>query len=145
MAAGDERLQANDGGSQFCTNQAPGDGAGYLSAEIDNDAGYPLGVVEATIDLSASPGVGNSIKGYFIQDPSDSSYEDGSSSVQPAKPPDFTIPLRNVTTSQRIARHGIELPEGKFKILLWNDTGQSIDTSGLNAWLYRYGRRVLQS
>jgi len=57
-------------------------------------------------------------------------YEDGSSSVTPARAPDLTFPVRAVTTQQRINKR-CSLPAGKFTPLLKNDgTGQAIASSG---------------
>jgi hypothetical protein len=57
-------------------------------------------------------------------------YEDGSSTVTPARNPDLVFPLRAVTTAQRIVVIG-DLPPGSFVALLRNDgTGQAMAASG---------------
>lgn len=57
-------------------------------------------------------------------------YEDGSSSVTPARAPDVVFPVRAVTTAQRINKR-VSLPSGKFTPLLKNDgTGQTAASSG---------------
>lgn len=57
-------------------------------------------------------------------------YEDGSATVTPARAPDVVLPMRAVTTAQRVIRQGV-LPPGTVHVLIRNDgTGQAIAATG---------------
>ena len=66
---------------------------------------------------------------WFLRKADGTNYEDGGTSVTPSRNPDLVIPVRAVTTAQRICVLGY-LPPGNFKILIKNDgTGQALAAS----------------
>ncbi len=59
-----------------------------------------------------------------------STFEDGSGSVEPARGPDKVIPIRAVSTAQRI-KVTCQAPRGSNKVLIKNNgTGQALASSG---------------
>jgi hypothetical protein len=93
------------------------------------------GYTRAKIELylaaySGTPSANTSINVWFLRTVDGTNYEDGSSSVAPARNPDVVIPV-NATASgpQRIIRECF-LPVGSFKPLAKNTIGISLAGSG---------------
>lgn len=93
------------------------------------------GYTRAKIELylaaySGTPSANTSINVWFLRTVDGTNYEDGSSSVTPARNPDVVIPV-NATASgpQRIIRECF-LPVGSFKPLAKNTIGISLAGSG---------------
>ena len=105
-------------GSAYNNTQGGGAGDGYPYAEVELNLGSPGGTVAGSISV------------YFLLTPDGTNQEDGSSSVQPARPADVVFPLRGVSTAQRLTRKGVVLPPGNWKALLWNASGQALNASG---------------
>lgn len=105
-----------------------------ISALFDNTYaaagnGSVLGDVELAVQFGTSPTAGTGVAIWFIQSQDGSTYEDGDASITPARRPDLVVPVRAVTTAQRIIRR-VALPPGKFKVLAKNDgTGQAFAAS----------------
>lgn len=58
-------------------------------------------------------------------------YEDGTSSVQPARGPDIIIPVRAGTSIQpRTIKSGLIIPPGQYKPIAMNNTGATLPGSG---------------
>jgi hypothetical protein len=92
--------------------------------------GSPLAEIELVCTFGTAPTAGTSIALWFLQRPDGTNYEDGSSSVTPARAPDCVLPLRAVTTAQRVVIE-VAIPPGPFIALARNDaTGQSLASSG---------------
>lgn len=92
--------------------------------------GYAEGLLELVVTFGTSPATTGAVSVWFLAQPDGTNYEDGGSSVTPARVPDLQFPLRAVTTGQRITRRTL-LPPGNFKPLVRNDsTGQSFAGSG---------------
>ncbi len=88
------------------------------------------GDFELIVTFGTNPTAGTGFSLWLLVANDGTNYEDGSSSITPARFPDITFPVRAVTTAQRINRR-CTLPAGKFTPLLKNDgTGQSIAASG---------------
>jgi hypothetical protein len=93
-------------------------GAGYLMTEVELVATFPV-----------APAANTGCSVWFLGQPS-GTYEDGSATVTPARPPDVVLSLRPVTTAQRVTRRCM-IPPGTFKCLLLNDgSGQTMAASG---------------
>lgn len=92
--------------------------------------GYTLCDVELVVTFGTAPTAGTGVSVWFLQSSDGTSYEDGSASVTPARAPDLVLPVRAVTTAQRIVRQAV-LPWGLLTPLLRNDgTGQAFAASG---------------
>lgn len=92
--------------------------------------GYTLCDLELVVTFGTSPAASTGISVWFLGQPDGTDYEDGSSSVTPARLPDAVFPVRAVTTAQRIVRR-IAIPPGTWKALALNDgTGQALAATG---------------
>ena len=92
---------------------------GYLECDVE---------IVATFGVAPTAGTGFSI--WFLRIIDGTNYEDGGTSVTPPRAPDLVIPVRAVTTVQRVIVCAYT-PPGDFKILIKNDgTGQAIASSG---------------
>jgi hypothetical protein len=106
-----------------------------LGAAFDNTQGaagdgYTLCELELVVTFSVAPTANTGASLWLLGAPDGTNYEDGSSSVTPAKLPNVVFPVRAVTTAQRIVRRAW-LPPALMKPLLKNDgTGQAFAASG---------------
>jgi hypothetical protein len=92
--------------------------------------GYTMADLELVVQFGTSPVANSSVSVWFLSAPDGTNYEDGSSSVTPARGPDAVFPVRQVTSSQRIVRR-VVLPPGVIQFLVRNDaTGQAFANSG---------------
>jgi hypothetical protein len=72
---------------------------------------------------------GDRFDGYFLFAADGTNFEDGSSSITPARAADFIIPVRAVTnTSQRVTIRNVILPPGTFNTLLINQASKALST-----------------
>lgn len=93
---------------------------GYPRAKAELNLGAPGGTLAA----------GSGISVWFLKIVDGSNYEDGGSSVTPARMPDVVFPVRAVSGAQRIIME-CPVPVGTFKVLVRNDgTGQTLASSG---------------
>lgn len=107
-----------------------------ISAAYDNTAasaegdGYILADFELVVTYGTAPTANTGCSLWILLTQDGTNYEDGGTSLTPARVPDLVLPLRAVTTEQRIIKRVI-LPQGIFKILLKNDgTGQAMAATG---------------
>lgn len=105
-----------------------GGGDGYMYGELELRIAAPAGTLTA----------GTSAYVWFLLQPDGTNYEDGGSSVIPARQADVLIPLANLATAQRVTVRGVELPPGSFKALLAHNTGQAWAASGNTLKLLPY-------
>jgi hypothetical protein len=108
------------GTSGLFNNTAGGGGLG----------GYTLGQWE--LELAAPGGTLTAGTGAFVwllTTVDGTNYEDGSASVIPARPADVIIPVRAVSTTQRIIRV-MMMPPGNWYVLVAQNTGQTWASSG---------------
>jgi hypothetical protein len=96
--------------------------------------GYTLCDLEFVGTYGSAPTANTGISVWFLATQDGTNYEDGDGSVSggsdvtPARAPDAVLPLRAVTTAQRVVRP-VMLRWGKFAPLLKNDgTGQSLNS-----------------
>lgn len=106
-----------------------------ISSEYDNTEsatgdGYLLVDIELVVTYGSNPTANTACSIWILQSQDGTNFEDGGASLTPARIPDVVLPLRAVTTEQRIIKR-VVLPQGKLKILLKNDgTGQAMASSG---------------
>lgn len=94
--------------------------------------GYPYGRFKLTLAiLGGSPTANSGIDVWLLASDDGSTYESGSSSITPVRPPDFTFPII-VQTAAQIVVIVAPIPIcGTFKVLVRNNgTGQSLASSG---------------
>lgn len=105
------------------------------AADFDNAAGgtgdgFTMAEYEAVFTFGTAPTAGTVLAGWWLATPDGTNREDGSTSITPARAPDFVFPVRAVTTAQRIVVDA-PLPVGAVRMLLKNDgTGQALAASG---------------
>jgi len=122
------------GGLKNITNAA-----GAISGEIDNTAGDTEMDLELLIDLATAATAGGAVYLWFIKAIDGTNYESGSASVFPAKAPDVIIPVRSTTDDSQVVAVGpCLMPQGKFKVIFQNNTGQTTtNTDSLSQLSYR--------
>lgn len=153
MAEGDHEYQSPEAQTQLidASSTVP-DGDAELSSEYANEGStkqFTHAAFRALFTFGIAPGEGKSLKCWFIKDLNSNDYEDGAGGgtpTIPARPPDFFIPVRNVTSAQEVAvdRVGhvlIRLPNCDFKLLVFNDCGQTISTGTLDVFMRPYKLR----
>jgi hypothetical protein len=92
--------------------------------------GYPWGRYELVLAAPAGTlTAGTAVLIWFLGNVDGTNPEDGSATVIPSRPPDLVIPVRAVSTAQRITRIA-KLPPGNWYALLSHATGQAWGASG---------------
>lgn len=130
--------------TQIVTNAEPGNNAGILSDNVANESGPDLKrFMTFWLEVNYSIAPSGAFLCYILPShDGGTTYEDGSASVQPEGRPDFVIAVRPVTTAQVLAKKNIPIPPSDFKVLVWNETGQTPTTNTLNAFERRFGETV---
>lgn len=103
-----------------------------LCDEIDNSTNlYFYMMVELAL-ASITSGSGAPFVGLWLLIPADgSTYETGSTTVDPSKPQHVVFPLKaSYTGAQTVVIDGIPIPPTKFKFLLQNKAGIAFASSG---------------
>lgn len=102
-------------------------GASVLSASaVSNAAGSQYADLELLIDLATAASAGGHVALWFVRALDGSNYESGTASITPARPPDVVIPVRSTTDdSQVVSVPAVWWPQGTFKVLFQNNTGQT--------------------
>lgn len=105
-----------------------------ISSTQDNTAGaggfdgYTLCDVQLNVTFGTAPTAGTGISVWFLRSQDGTTFEDGSASVIPVRPPDIVIGVDAVTTAQ-IKTRETRLSPGKFKVLAQNTgTGQTMSS-----------------
>jgi hypothetical protein len=113
--------------------------AGAITANgLDNTAGYPLADIELLFNTGSAVSSGGYAEFWFISSVDGTNYEDGSASVFPARPADVYVPLRAVSGSQTVTLKRVTLPQGLFKTVFRNSSGQTTtNTDSLTMLYYR--------
>ena len=115
-----------------------------ISSAIDNSSNKKLFVdIEvylASVDLSSESNPAIYI--WLIARTDGTNFEDGGTSVTPARAPDAIIPLREVNATQRVFARMLMATPDQFKILVQNKTGQALAASGNTVKYNLYGETV---
>lgn len=120
------------------------DNARALGAEVDNSAGFIWGDFEINVTFAVAPTNKNPLEIFILQSLDGTNFADGSASVEPASTlMRGYVPVRNVTSAQRLVFENVLLPPRKFKVLLWNKSGQAFPASGSTVVLRRSNTRSL--
>lgn len=103
---------------------------GFEGSEIDNEVNLDRWCnIMVSITYGTSPTVDRAFKVYILYDLTSANYEDGSATVEPRVSPVGVYPVLSVTTLQEWTLRGIPLQPFAFKILVWNDTDQTITSN----------------
>jgi hypothetical protein len=109
-----------------------------VSGAIDNTAGDTCADLELLIDLATAATAGGYVSIWFIHALDGTNYE-AIESATPARAADVIIPVRSTTTDSQVCFCGpILWPQGKFTVLIQNNTGQTTtNTDSLTQLYYR--------
>lgn len=110
-----------------------------LGGEIDNTAGDQYADITLLIDLATAATAGGYVSLWFVRAVDGTNYETWDASNIPPRPADVVIPVRSSATDSQFTYVGpVMWPQGKFKCLLQNNTGQTMtNTVNLNKLYYR--------
>ncbi len=100
------------------------------SAITLTDAGYPFADVLVNATCGTTPTANTGLSCWLLRDDGAGNYEDGGTSLTPARRADFTVPLELTTAAQAIIIPDVKLPPGAFKLLVLNNTTGATLTSG---------------
>lgn len=112
---------------------AAGSAVNNVSGGTTDADGYVRGSVQLTLaTYSGTPTAYTGVCLWFLKSvDGGSTYEDGSSSVTPARPPDLVIPVRNVSSGPQVITRQCWVPAGYWKPIAKNDgTGITFAASG---------------
>ena len=118
-------------GLNSLTNNSLAASAAFDNTQGATGDGYTLCDLELAVTYGVAPTANTGCSIWFCATQDGTNYEDGNdATVTPARAPDLVIPLRAVTTAQRIIVP-VVLRWGKYIVVLKNDgTGQSMAASG---------------
>jgi hypothetical protein len=125
-------------------NALANNGRSAAGTEIDNGTNKDVfGQLELQVTFGTAPSAGGFVEIYMVNALDGTNYEDGSNTVDPGthKLVD-RIPVRAVTTAQRLNGRMIPLEPAKTKFLLVNGSGQAFPASGSTLTLYTTNRTV---
>ena len=122
---------------------APG-GRSTAGAEVDNGVNLDMfGVLELSVTFGTDSSAGGYVEIYMVTAPDGTNYEDGSNTVDPGTHKFIDrVPVRAVTTAQRLSGRLIPLLPEKTKFLIYNGSGQAFPASGSTLTLYTTNRTV---
>lgn len=108
------------------------------SAAIDNSASHAIyHDLELVCTFGTAPAANSAVEVYIVPSVDDTNYADGGGSVTPAgNLLAGVFFVRAVTTAQRVALRGVEVPPGSFKYVLRNTSGQAMAATS-NTLRYR--------
>lgn len=131
--------------TQVVTDQEPANNGLVVSSEIDNTSNH---FMYMDIELSATFGTNPVAGGYFaiycILALDGTNYADGAdgSVVPPSTSWICNIPLRAVTTAQKVSIPRLLMPNSKFKLVVENKSGQTVSTNTLQLYYRGYTETV---
>ena len=107
-------------------------------SEIANQTNLDqLAVLELLVTFGTAPSAGGYVQVHMVQAPDGTNYEDGSATVDPGiHTAVVTIPVKAVTTAQRVKSNRFQIGPGKTKFLLLNKSGQAFPLIGSTLRLY---------
>lgn len=113
-------------------------GRSAAGKEIDNATNKDRwGKLELSVTFGTAPSAGGYVEIYAITAPDGTNYEDGSNTVDPGTHKLIDrLPVRAVTTAQRLTGRLFPLEPAKTKFLLVNGSGQAFPASGSALKLY---------
>lgn len=86
--------------------------------------------IELQVNSTGAYSAGDFFSVYFLRAPDGTNYEDGSTTITPARTADVVIPVRGITNgSQRVTIDQVVLPPGSFKPLIFNLASTAVSTA----------------
>lgn len=102
---------------------------GALGAAVTGNT-FQYAQIELVVNSTGVLSVGDFFSVYLLRAPNGTNYEDGSTTVTPARPADVVIPVRGVTNgSQRVTIDQVVLPPGSFTPLIFNLASTAVSTA----------------
>ena len=119
-------------------------GRSAAGTEIDNGTNLDMyGQLELQVTFATAPSPNGAITIYAISAADGINYEDGSNTVDPGAHKYIDrIPVRAVTTDQRLTGRLFPMLPAKTKFLVLNESGQAFPASGSTLTLYTTNRTV---
>jgi predicted phage gp36 major capsid-like protein len=101
------------------------------SAITITNTGYTFAECQIFVNsFSGTVTANTAISVWLLTEVDGTNYDDGGTSVTPARLPDIVFPLRAVSTAQRVGVKNVQVPAGLFKALVKNDgTGVTMQGS----------------
>ena len=113
-------------------------GSLVVASAYSSGGGYLLAEVELVVTFGTNPSANSGVSIWWLMAPDATNYEDGGTSLTPARAPDVFLPVRAVTTLQRITVR-CSIPPGTFTPLIKNDnTSQSFASSANSVKILPY-------
>ena len=97
------------------------------ASAVDNTAGFQYADLELLIDLATAATAGGYVSIWWVPAIDATNYETiVAGTITPARPADAIIPVISTTTDAMVhTLCGIRWPQGVFKVLVQNNTGQT--------------------
>jgi hypothetical protein len=116
-----------------------------ISGALDNTTDLAIWAdLELVVTFGSNPTAGQVVEVYLVPSVDGTNYADGDASIAPPYPSLVAaFPVRAVTTAQRIAFRGVQLPPGLYKYQVSNKTGQAFAASGNTLKERRYGTQAV--
>lgn len=102
---------------------------GALGAAVTGNT-FQYAQIELVVNSTGVFSAGDFFSVYLLRAPNGTNYEDGSTTVTPARPADVVIPVRGITNgSQRVTIDQVVLPPGSFTPLIFNLASTAVSTA----------------
>ncbi len=100
--------------------------------------GYTMALLTLKVDYVSAPTANTAVSIWFLRsNDGGTTFEDGSASLQPARPFDGQFAV-TATTAAQVLMCEVRLPPGVWKPLVRNDTGQAFPATGSTLEIYPY-------
>lgn len=119
--------------------------AAATSATISNDQTTELDQYadfELAFTMNVAPTADRALSLYIVRSVDGTNFEDGTAARPPRNGWAGAFPSAASTAAQRVVVSGVLLPPGDFRVLLVNETGQSLSASGHTLKMLAYRQQV---
>lgn len=113
---------------------------------VYDNSGTPegWGILELNISYGSAPTDGVTIDVFLLPAPDGAHYADGAHTRRPSSEQYIgSFQLTNVTGAQKLMTSLFQLPPCKFKIMVFNNTGGALPSSGTTIDLYTTSRTIV--
>lgn len=119
-------------------NALANDARSAAGSEIANQTNLDqLAILELLVTFAVAPAAGAIVQIHMIQALDGTNYEDGSDTVDPGIHTAIaSIPVKAVTTAQRVRSNRFLIDPAKTKFILLNKSGQAFPATGSTLTLY---------
>jgi hypothetical protein len=114
-----------------------------LSTAYDNATNcFMWALFELTCTYGSAPAADTTVDLFLVPAPDGTNYDDGSSTVFAQNHVVGSYNIRAVTTAQLLSLWGVPLPPTKFKVNVYNNTGQNMAATGNTLKMIPYGLKA---